>query len=158
MPFRKLVWAFPVAYLVHVGEEAPGFVAWARRNASPRYTARDFVTINGLGFVSAMAATAVVTRADSRTLDLAYYTVVVTQQAVFNALFHTVTTVAFREYSPGVITSILTVPLWRRLTRTAIAEGRLSSTDIAASLLVAGIVHAGVVARQVFFLGVPDDR
>jgi hypothetical protein len=69
-----------------------------------------------------------------------------------------VTTVAFREYSPGVITSILTVPLWRRLTRTAIAEGRLSSTDIAASLLVAGIVHAGVVARQVFFLGVPDDR
>jgi hypothetical protein len=108
--------------------------------------------------VSAVAATAVVARANSRTLDLAYYTLVVTQQAVFNALFHAVTTVTFREYSPGLVTSILMVPLWRRLTRTAIAEGRLSRRDVAGSLLVAGVVHAGAVARQVYFVGVPDDR
>jgi hypothetical protein len=158
MPFRKLVWAFPAAYLVHVAEEAPDFVAWARRNASPRYTARDFVTINGLGFVTTVAATATVTRADSRTLDLAYYTLVVTQQALFSALFHSVTTVTFREYSPGLISSILAVQLWRRLTRAAIDDGRLSRRDVAVCLLVAGIVHAGVVARQVFFVGVPDDR
>jgi hypothetical protein len=82
----------------------------------------------------------------------------VTQQAVFNALFHSVTTVTFREYSPGLITSVLTVPLWRRLTRTAITEGRLSRRDVAGCRLVAGIVHAGVVARQVFFVGVPKDR
>jgi hypothetical protein len=158
MPFRKLVWAFPAAYLVHVAEEAPGFVAWAQRNASPRYTERDFATINGLGFVSTAAATAAVARANRRARDLAYYSVVVTQQAVFNALFHSVTTVSFREYSPGLVTSILMVPLWRRLTRTALAEGRLSRREVAACLLVAGIVHGGVVARQVFFVGVPDDR
>jgi hypothetical protein len=155
--FRRLAWAFPAAYLVHVAEEAPGFVSWARRNASPRYTQHDFVTINGLGFVTTVAATATVTRADSRTVDLAYYTLVVTQQALFNALFHSVTTVTFREYSPGLITSIATVPLWRRLTRTAIDDGRLTRPDVAACLLVAGIVHAGVVARQLFFVGVPDD-
>jgi hypothetical protein len=73
-------------------------------------------------------------------------------------LFHSVTTVTFREYSPGLITSILTVPLWRRLTRTAIDDGRLSRREVAACVLVAGIVHAGVVARQVFFVGVADDR
>jgi hypothetical protein len=44
------------------------------------------------------------------------------------------------------------------LTRAAIAEGRLNRRDVATCLLVAGIVHAGVVARQVFFVGVPDDR
>jgi hypothetical protein len=66
--------------------------------------------------------------------------------------------VTFLEYSPGLITSMLTVSLWRRLTRMGIAENRIGRRDVAACLLVAGIVHAGVVARQVFFRGVPDDR
>jgi hypothetical protein len=158
MPFCKLASLFPGAYLVHVAEEAPGIVSWAKRNASARYSERDFPTINGLGFVSTMTATAAVTRADSRALDLAYYTLMVAQQPVFNALFHSATTVTFREYAPGLITSILAVPLWRRLTRAAIDDGRLSRRDVAVCLLVAGIVHAGVVAREVFFVGVPDDR
>jgi hypothetical protein len=158
MSFRRLAWVFPAVYLLHVAEEAPGFVAWAKRNASPRYSERDFATINSLGFLSTAAATAVVTRADSRRLNLAYYSLVVTQQALFNAMFHSVTTVAFREYSPGLITSILTVPFWRRLTRAAIAEGRLSRRELAPCLFVAGIVHAGAVARQVFFVGVPGAR
>jgi hypothetical protein len=158
MSFRRLAWAFPAAYLVHVAEEAPGFVAWAKRNASPRYSERDFATINSLGFLSTVAATSAVTRADSRRLDLAYYTLVVTQQAAFNTIFHSVTTIAFREYSPGLITSILTVPLWRRLTAAAIAEDRLGRRAVAACFVVAGIVHAGVLARQVFFVRVPDPR
>jgi hypothetical protein len=66
--------------------------------------------------------------------------------------------VTLREYSPGLISSTLAVPPWRRLTQAAIAAGRLSRRDVAACLLVAGIVDAGIVARQVFFLGVPDDR
>jgi hypothetical protein len=158
MPFRRLAWAFPAAYALHAAEEAPGFVAWAKRNASARYTARDFARINSLGFFSTVAATSAVTRADRRSVNLAYYTLVVTQQAVSNAIFHSATTVTYREYSPGLITSILTVPLWYRLTRAAIAEGRLGRRDVAACFLVASIVHAGVVARQVFFVGVLDDR
>jgi hypothetical protein len=157
MSFRKLAWAFPAAYAVHVAEEAPGFTAWARRNASPRYTNRDFLRINGLGFVGTVGATFAVTRARSRTLDLAYYSLVATQQAV-NAVFHSATTVAFREYSPGLITSVLTVPLWRRLTRAALAEKLLTKHDVVACTLMAAIVHAGVVARQVFFIGVPANR
>jgi hypothetical protein len=157
MSFRKLAWAFPAAYAVHVAEEAPGFTAWARRNASPRYTNRDFVRINGLGFVGTVGATFAVTRARSRTLDLAYYSLVATQQAV-NAVFHSATTVAFREYSPGLITSVLTVSLWRRLTGAALTEKLLTKHDVVACTLMAPIVHAGVVARQVFFIGVPANR
>ena len=156
--FRRTAWTFPAAYVVHVAEEAPGFTAWARRNASERYTQTDFVRNNALGFVSTIAATAAITRSERRALALAYYTLVVTQQAVFNALFHVGTTIAYREYSPGVVTSVLTVPLWRRLTRAALAEHRLSRRELNACVLLAGIVHAAVVARQVYFVGAAEPR
>ena len=157
--FRRTAWTFPAAYLVHVAEEAPGFTAWARRNASERYTQTDFVRNNALGFVSTIAATVAITRSkERRALGLAYYSLVVTQQAVFNALFHVGTTLAYREYSPGVVTSVLTVPLWWRLTRAALAEHRLSQRDVIAYTLVAGIVHAAVVARQVYLVAAPGEQ
>jgi Protein of unknown function with HXXEE motif len=151
--FRRMAWAFPAAYVAHVAEEAPGFTVWARRNASAQYTHTDFVRNNALGFVSTIAATVAITRSERRALGLAYYTLVLTQQAVFNALFHVGTTLAYREYSPGVVTSVLTLPLWRRLTRAALAESRLSQRDVIACTALAGIVHAAVVARQVYFVG-----
>jgi hypothetical protein len=158
MTFRRLAWAFPVAYVAHVAEEAPGFTEWARRNASERYTQRDFVRINALGFAGSAAATAVVTRGKNRPLDLGYYTLVVTQQALFNAFFHALATLAFREYSPGLVTSILNLPLWRALTQAAVAERRLTKRQVVVCTLIAGVLHAGVVARQVFYVGVPEQQ
>jgi hypothetical protein len=154
MPFRRLAWALPAAYVVHVAEEAPRFTRWAQRNASQRYSQRDFVRNNALGFLTTAAATLAVV--ERRKLDLTYYTLVVTQQAAFNAVFHSATTVAFGEYSPGLVTSILHLPLWRHLTRAAVAERRLTTRDVVACTIIAGAVHAIVVARQVFFVGVPD--
>jgi hypothetical protein len=156
MPFRRLAWALPAAYVVHVAEEAPRFTRWAQRNASQRYSQRDFVRNNALGFLTTAAATLAVTRIERRKLDLTYFTLVVTQQAAFNAVFHSATTVAFGEYSPGLVTSILHLPLWRHLTRAAVAERRLTTRDVVACTIIAGAVHAIVVARQVFFVGVPD--
>ena len=103
------------------------------------------------------AATVAITRSERRALGLAYYTLVLTQQAVFNTLFHVGTTFAYREYSPGVVTSVLTLALWRRLTRAALAEDRLGRRDAIACTALAGFVHAAVVARQVYFVGVPGD-
>jgi hypothetical protein len=147
-----------VVYAAHVAEEAPGFTAWARRNASERYTQGNFVRNNLLELASTTAATLVVTRRRNRPLDLAYYALVVTQQAALNAVFHTGATLAFREYSPGLATSILTVPLSMELTRAAIADGRLTRREVTAGVALAGVVHAVVAARQVFFVGVPAGR
>jgi Protein of unknown function with HXXEE motif len=96
---------FPVAFALHVAEEAPGFTAWARRNASERYTQRDFVRNNALGLIGTIAATGIVLRQppERRALGLAYYTLIITQQAVFNPVFHALTTVGYREYSPGLV-------------------------------------------------------
>lgn len=102
------------------------------------------------------SATAAVIRSDNRTLQMAYYTVVVTQQPLFNAVFHAVSPIAFRQYSPGLITSLLNSGLWRRLTRSALAEDRIAKRDLPACIVAAGALHAAVVARQVFFLGVSE--
>jgi Protein of unknown function with HXXEE motif len=158
MAFRRLAWVLPAAYVVHVAEEAPGFTRWAQRNASQRYSQRNFVRNNAFGFLTTTAATLAVTRIERRKLDLAYYTLVVTQQAAFNAVFHSATTMAFREYSPGLVTSILHLPLWRYLTRAEVAERRLTTRDVIACTSIAGAVHAIVVARQVFYVGVRERR
>ena len=135
MSFRKLARVVPASYLALVAEEAPGFVSWAKRNALPALYAarlrddqRPRVLEHARGHGRGHARQQ--PRPTRRTTTL-----VVTQ-----------------------VTSILTVPLWKRLTRTAIAESRLSRRDVTACVLVAGIVHAGVIARQVFFVGVPDGR
>jgi hypothetical protein len=144
-----------LAFAAHVAEETPGFTSWAKRNASERYSQRDFVRINAAGLLGTALATAAVTRSERRSVMLVYYTGILTQQALFNAVFHAGTTLAFREYSPGLVTSLLNAALWPRVTRAALADGRMRTRDLPACIALAGVLHAGAVARQVFFVGVP---
>jgi hypothetical protein len=145
------VWAVPVVYAIHVAEEAPGFADWARRHTSPHYADRDFVLINGAGFALTLGATALAARTDRRRVFLAWYALVLTQQAVFNPVFHAATTAAYREYSPGLMSSmVLFLPVWGAVTRLALRAGRLTRRDVAASAAVGGVVHAAAVAQQVF--------
>src|SRR5438105_2456784 len=64
--FHRSAWTFPAAHAAHVAAEAPGFTAWARRNASARYTQQDFVGNNALGFVATFAATVAITHSERR--------------------------------------------------------------------------------------------
>jgi hypothetical protein len=139
----------PVAYALHVLEEAPGFAAWVRRHADRDYTDADFARINILGLVSTVAATAALAR--GRCGRFAYYTVVLSQQALWNPVFHAGTTVAWREYSPGLVTSILLFwPLWTLATQRAVKAGDLSPRQIIAAVAVGGAIHAAAIADQVF--------
>jgi hypothetical protein len=79
---------------------------------------------------------------------------VLTQQAVFNAAFHAGTTVAYREYSPGLMTSVaLGLPLWAATTRSARRGGVLSRRALRGALAAGGLVHGAAVARQVYSVG-----
>jgi hypothetical protein len=147
---------FVPIFALHVAEEAPGFTAWARRRASERFSQRDFVVNNALGLAVTAVTTAAVQRSSARPLTLAYGTLVATQQGVFNTLLHGGSTLAFREYSPGLVTSLASAVLWPRMTRAALAEARLTRRDVRRAIAVAGVVHVAVVARQVFFLGVRE--
>jgi Protein of unknown function with HXXEE motif len=83
------------ALALHVAEEAPGFAAWARRNTWPGYRDRDFVAINTAGLATTALAGAAVRRRP-RLFGL-WYAATVSQQMLWNPVFHVGTTVAYRE-------------------------------------------------------------
>jgi hypothetical protein len=137
------------ALALHVAEEAPRFAAWARRNTWPGYRDRDFVAINAGGLaMTALAGAAV--RREPRLFGL-WYAALVSQQMLWNPVFHVATTVAYREYSPGLITAVALFPaLWWRETRDALASGRLSRRSVAAGALAGGMIHLAAVRKQVY--------
>jgi hypothetical protein len=144
------LWAFPAAFGVHVAEEAAGgFTEWAQRQASPRYTHRDFVRNNALGFAMTLAATAVATRPGRRGFRL-HYALVLTQQAPSNAVFHAATGAPGRLTLVGVV-----LPLWVWITLLARRRRLLSRRDVAAALALGGAVHGAAVAEQVYFVRQP---
>jgi Protein of unknown function with HXXEE motif len=150
--FRRAVWLFPPAFALHVLEEAPGFTDWARRHASDRYTQRDFVRNNAAGMAMAIGETWLVSRFPNRAVVFAYFASLLSQQVPFNAAFHAGTTVAFRTYSPGLVTSLAQLPLWWRLMRLARREDRLSGRAAAWAAGIGGLIHTAAVADQVFFV------
>ena len=137
------------ALALHVAEEAPGFAAWARRNAWPGYRDRDFVLINASGLaLTALAGAAA--RREPRLFGL-WYAAIVTQQLLWNPVFHLGTTVAYREYSPGLVTALTLFPaLWWRETRRALSCGRLSRRGVAAGVVTGGLIHLAAVRKQVY--------
>jgi hypothetical protein len=137
------------ALALHVAEEAPGFAAWARRNTWPGYRDRDFVAINAGGLaMTALAGAAV--RREPRLFGL-WYAGIVSQQMLWNPVFHAGTTIAYREYSPGLVTALtLFPPLWWRETRRALRSGRLSRRGVAIAALAGGLIHLAAVRKQVY--------
>jgi Protein of unknown function with HXXEE motif len=137
------------ALALHVAEEAPGFAAWARRNTWADYRDRDFVVINASGLVMTALSRAAVRRAPR--LYGAWYAAIVSQQMLWNPVFHLGTTIAYREYSPGLVTALtLFPPLWWRETRRALRGGRLSRRGVAIAALAGGLAHLTVVRKQVY--------
>ena len=150
--FQHAVWFFPPAFALHVLEEAPRFTRWARRYASKRFTHRDFVRNNALGMASGLILCAAVSFFPHPALALAFFALVV-WQAGFNTLFHVATTAAYGVYSPGLITSLTLYPaLCWHLSRLAHRDGVLSDATGAAAFITGGVLHAYVVAVQVYFV------
>jgi hypothetical protein len=149
--FGRAAWLLPAAFAIHIAEEAPGFAAWARRHASERYTTRDFWRNNLVGMAMTLAGTALVTRTRDPRAVYPYYAAVLTQQAMFNPVFHVGTTIAFREYSPGSATSPLFLAIWALATRAALREELVSRRGVAASIAAGAAIHGWAVADQVFF-------
>jgi hypothetical protein len=75
---------------------------------------------------------------------------ILSQQTLWNPVFHAGTTIAYREDSPGLVTALALFPAtWAALTAAAIREGRISRRGAALSALVGAALHATAVAQQV---------
>jgi hypothetical protein len=80
-----------------------------------------------------------------------YFAIVLSQQALFNTLFHAGTTVAYREYSPGLATALGGfLPLWWHLSRLARRERLIAPPAELLAAAIGGAVHTGAVVQQVY--------
>ncbi len=149
--FRRAVWLFPVAYILHVLEELPQFTNWARDYANAGFTMRDYLVIHLSGIVVAILAPVVLRVFPNRVAIFIFFTFVFTPAVCFNILFHAGATAAFGVYSPGLITALtLYPPLFYFVSRQAFREGLLTNRIASVSFVMAGLFHAADVSHNVF--------
>ena len=149
--FRRLVWLFPIAYVLHVIEELPRFTAWAMHYASPNFTMRDYLAVHLTGIVVAVAAPVAISYFSNRLIVFIFFTFVFTPAAFFNIVFHAGATVAFGVYCPGLITALTVYPIvWFLVSRSALREKLLPRPLAVVSLAVAGLFHLADVSHNVF--------
>lgn len=131
----NILWLVPIAYFIHIIEETPRFVPWAKRYLSAPSSFGQFV----LGNVIFMAYVLIF-------VSLAVYypsewTLVLglsTAAWIFsNFLIHASLTLYTGEYSPGVVTaSAIYAPVSVYIYATFLDSGILSSLDIILSVIV----------------------
>src|SRR5262249_6927481 len=151
LTFRQAVWLFPPVFALHVFEEAPQFTAWANRHASSRFTQADLIRNNALGMGLVLVLCFAVAFFPHPVVIFLFFSLGL-WQAGFNTFFHVGTTAAFGVYSPGLISSVTLYPaLFYYLSRLAFHENLLTGGNAIFALLFGALIHAYVVAVQVFF-------
>jgi uncharacterized protein with HXXEE motif len=149
--FRDSVWLFPLAFMLHIGEEWPRFTIWARKYASNLYSRHDYTTIHLAGIISAFVFAAIVWRFPNRTIVFLFFAVVFAPGLFFNSVFHAGATVLARAYCPGVITALtIYLPLFVFISRLAWRERLLDPATLTLAMVIAGIFHTWEVGHNVF--------
>ncbi len=130
-----ILWVVPIAYLIHIIEETPRFVPWAKRYFSAPATFAQFVLGNVIFMGYVLIAVFLATfypREWTLVLGLS------TAAWIFsNFLIHASLTLYTGEYSPGVVTaSALYAPVSVYIYTTVLGSGILSTVDIIVSIII----------------------
>ena len=130
-----ILWLVPIAYCIHMVEETPRFVPWAKRYLSAPSTFPQFVLGNVIFMVYVLAFVSLVVFYPSEwTFILGLSTVA---WIFSNFLIHASLTLYTGEYSPGVVTaSAIYAPLAVYIYATFIQSGILSQLDIVLSIVI----------------------
>jgi hypothetical protein len=137
-------WLPYVVLLIHTIEEVPGFSKWATRHFAPMSTYKHVITqvcmILAVLLVSYKAST------------IGYHGSWVVLAAAFqlhiglNAVFHVVTTILYKEYSPGLLTAItLSIPSTIFFFNQMCLDGRLTTIELSVSLLAGTIIGTSAI-------------
>lgn len=130
-----ILWLVPIAYSIHIVEEAPRFVPWAKRYLSAPSTFAQFVLGNVIFMVYVLVLVSLaVFYPGEWTLVLGLSTAA---WIFSNFLIHASLTLYTGEYSPGVVTaSAIYAPVAVYIYWTFIQSGILSQVDIVLSIII----------------------
>ncbi|MDD1708264.1 MAG: HXXEE domain-containing protein [Methanoregulaceae archaeon] len=125
----------PLAYGIHIIEETPRFVPWAKRYLSAPSTFAQFVLGNVIFMAYVLISVALATFYPGEwTLVLGLSTAA---WIFSNFLIHASFTLYTGEYSPGVVTaSALYAPVSVYIYTNFLGSGILSNTDILLSIII----------------------
>jgi hypothetical protein len=105
-PFGALLALAPVVFLLHVAEEAPGFVRWFNAHVGRDITSESFWQVN----ISALVITIIVSAMawlDSSAVSAALATAWLAFLMAANALLHAGGAIVDRSYVPGLVTALV---------------------------------------------------
>lgn len=125
----------PIAYFIHIIEETPRFVPWAKRYFSAPSTFAQFVLGNVIFMAYVLISVALATFYPGKwTLVLGLSTAA---WIFSNFLIHASLTLYTGEYSPGVVTaSALYAPVSVYIYTISLRSGILSNADILLSIII----------------------
>ncbi len=131
----NILWLVPVVYLVHIFEETPRFVPWAKRYFSAPSTFAQFVLGNVIFMAYVLAAVGLATFYPGEwTLVLGLSTAA---WIFSNFLLHASLTLYTGEYSPGVVTaSALYAPVTVYIYANVLESGLLTTVNIVWSVII----------------------
>lgn len=131
-----------IGYFAHVGEEYfAGFPQWASSHFGQ--TTQNFFLISHIPISISVVAICYLA---GKTKIYSLFGVVLSSLLLVNGLFHLVSSVAFKEYSPGVLTGITfyTVTYWH-VVRWSENEGQLSKIKILKASCIGAFISILIV-------------
>ena len=130
-----MLWLVPLAYGIHIIEETPRFVPWAKRYLSAPSTFAQFVLGNVIFMAYVLISVALATFYPGEwTLVLGLSTAA---WIFSNFLIHASFTLYTGEYSPGVVTACaLYAPVSVYIYTNFLGSGILSNADILLSVII----------------------
>jgi uncharacterized protein with HXXEE motif len=149
--FTDAVLLFPVAVLLHVVDEWPGFPRWARRFASPQYSDREYLAIHKGAVMFAVGCAALVRAFPSSWMVFGFFAIAFFPAILCNAMFHIGATALTRTLCPGVVTSVLVyLPLATFIVDGALRQAALPPVILVVAAVFATAFHVIEVGHNVF--------
>lgn len=148
MALRKLVLLAPFIFILHVLEEAPGFVAWFNSLVPRGISQNLFLTVNAV----ALTVTVVIVLLVAASPDPASGLVLAAWVGFLmlaNGVLHLVGTIAHARYCPGVVTgTLLYLPYGALLLRRIVRDLELSPRVVVGIAALGGapmLVHGYLI-------------
>ncbi len=149
MPFRKMQWLFPIAVALHNAEEAvymPGFVS-IHGSRLPFHPGSATIRLGLLLMTFAAAAVTYLSARAGRQSVWAYLLFGSTIAMIANVFVpHIPATLAFRGYTPGVVTAVLiNLPVMSYIAVKAVREQWVSGRKAVTYALLVPVALAGLI-------------
>lgn len=147
----RIVLLAPVLFLLHVAEEAPGFVTWFNGLVAEGITTELFAWVNAGGFVITLLFAVVL--ASSREKAGALLTIAWLGFLMLgNAILHITATVVHGRYTPGVLTSVvLYLPFFFWFFRLSLENFRMKPATAALAVLTGAapmLIHGYLIVFE----------